>query len=198
MIADPSHSRVLRVDTLAPETAKQHPLGDIRPMAVLDRDGVINLDHGYVCTPERFQWVDGVVEAIRRLNETGFRVVIATNQSGIARGLFTETEFEALTEWMAGELNARGARFDACFYCPHHPQARVREYGLLCECRKPAPGMIKAAMRLFPTDTRRSFLIGDRDTDVLAARSAGLRGLRYTGDPSIQALVDSAIADVRG
>lgn len=163
-------------------------------MAIFDRDGVINHDHGYVCTPERFQWVDGAVEAIRFLHRSGFRVVIATNQSGIARGLFSEQDFEAFMAWVAEQLANHGTYFDACFYCPHHPTAGVGDYAVPCKCRKPLPGMLLTAFRLFPTELGRSFLIGDRESDLLAARSAGVRGVRFDGDQPIGDLVASVIA----
>lgn len=167
---------------------------DVRPMAILDRDGVINRDGGFVCTPERFQWVDGTVEAIRLLHKSGFRVVIATNQSGIARGLFSEHDFKAFMAWVAEQLADSGTYFDACFYCPHHPTAGIGEYRVACECRKPSPGMLLAAFRMFPTEIGRSFLIGDRESDLRAARSAGVIGLRFEGDQPIGDLVASAIA----
>lgn len=190
-------SCIIRGDATLRTPVSGQGTSEVRPMAVLDRDGVINVDHGYVCTPDRFEWVEGATKAIRGLNQSDYRVVIATNQSGIGRGLFSEREFVTLMEWVAEELGRRGARFDACIYCPHHPTDGVGAFRVVCSCRKPQPGMLLKALEIFPTDVSRSFLIGDRESDIRAARSAGLRGLRFNGRPPIATLVESAVAECR-
>ena len=148
----------------------------LRPAAFLDRDGVINRDVGYIGDRSRFEFLPGVAEAIRLLNEAGYWVFVVTNQSGIARGLFTEDQFLELTDWMLAELASQGARIDRVFYCPHHPEEGQGEYRVDCDCRKPRPGMILEAIQTFPVTKEGSFLIGDSERDVQAAAEAGIRG----------------------
>ena len=110
------------------------------PAIFLDRDGTINVDHGYVHEIDNFEFIDGVIDAMRELKEMGYALVLVTNQSGIARGKFTEAQFETLTEWMDWSLADRGVDLDGIYYCPHHPQGAVEEYRQTCDCRKPHPG----------------------------------------------------------
>lgn len=155
--------------------------GEGRPAAFLDRDGVVNVDTGFVHRPEDFRFAPGMPEAIRLLNEAGWLVIVITNQSGIGRGLFTQEEFDALMGWLDGELASAGAHIDATYSCPHHPTEGLGEYRRECDCRKPEPGLILRAIREWEPDVSRSVLIGDSDRDMEAARAAGVRGVLYRG-----------------
>src|SRR5262249_40731482 len=152
-----------------------------RPAAFLDRDGVINLDHGYVHRPDQVEWIPGAQESVRRLNDLGYRVVIVTNQAGVAHGYYGEENIIALHNWMQEELAARGAFIDAFYYCPYHPNARVERFRASHIDRKPNPGMILRALSDMQIDKHHSFLIGDKDSDIKCASSAGIRGFLFTG-----------------
>lgn len=152
-----------------------------RACAFLDRDGILNIDHGHVHTPERFDWISGAQRAAKHITDLGYLIVVATNQSGIARGLYDDATFKTLSDWMVGELARTGARIDAVYYCPHHPTAGLGELLTVCACRKPAPGMLTAALADYRIDATRSFFVGDKDTDTEAAAAAGVRGLKFTG-----------------
>jgi D-glycero-D-manno-heptose 1,7-bisphosphate phosphatase len=152
-----------------------------RPAAFLDRDGVLNLDTGFVHHQDHFVWVDDAKEAVKRLNDLGFLVFVVTNQSGVARGLYKEEAVLALHAWMQDEFRAAGAHIDGFHYCPHHPEGIREGLRKVCHCRKPQPGMLLQAMESWPVDTSRSFLIGDRDSDIEAAEAAGVRGFLFTG-----------------
>lgn len=152
-----------------------------RPACFLDRDGVINVDHGYVHTPERFEWVAGAPQAIRWCNENGYLVIVVTNQSGIARGYYDAIQFQALTAWMDAELAALGAHVDATYYCPHHPSMGESSLRMACQCRKPNPGLLEQAMSEWNVDPTRSFLIGDKPSDLEAAHCVGVAGHLFSG-----------------
>lgn len=145
-----------------------------RIAAFLDRDGVINLDHGYVHRWKDFAWVPGAVEAMRRLQAAGHALVIVTNQSGVARGLYGEADVLALGERLREHLHGEGIELDAIEYCPHLPAATVPTYAVDCECRKPAPGMILRAARRLGIDLERSVMVGDKRSDIEAAHRAGV------------------------
>ena len=163
------------------------------PMALLDRDGVINRDVGYPYRPDQIVWIDGIFDALARLKEQGYRVVVVTNQSGIARGLFTRDDVEHLHAWMADEIAARGGRIDTFLYCPYHPDAPVEAFRMDHEDRKPKPGMVFKALKMFPTLTEHSFMIGDKPTDIAAASAARIPGYLFAGG-RIDRFVDSILA----
>lgn len=140
----------------------------------LDKDGVINADHGYVCSPERTQFIDGIFELCQAATRLGFLNVVVTNQAGIARGYYTEAAFRTYMNWMRGQFRMRDAQIDAVYYCPHHPVHGIGKYLLDCECRKPKPGMIVAAQRDLDLDLGGSILVGDSASDIEAADRAGV------------------------
>ena len=152
-----------------------------RPAVFFDRDGVLNVDHGYVCRPEQFEWISGAIQAIRWCNNHGYLVFVVTNQSGIARGYYGETEFYALTTWMQAELAAAGAHIDAIYHCPHHPTQGVGVLRSDCRCRKPNPGLLEQALSEWDVDKEQSLLIGDNASDVEAARQVGIAGHLFSG-----------------
>jgi D,D-heptose 1,7-bisphosphate phosphatase len=152
-----------------------------RRAVLLDRDGVLNVDRAHVHTPQDFEWVPGAVEAVKWLNDTGSLVIVVTNQAGIARGLYSESEYRRFEAWISARLAEKGAHVDAWYHCPHHPTEGSSELTTECECRKPAPGMLLRAVGEWALDPARTLMIGDKDSDLLAAAAAGLPAVRYEG-----------------
>ncbi len=144
------------------------------PAAFIDRDGVLNEERAYVHKIEDFVLLPGAVEALRMLQAAGYRRVVVTNQSGIARGLYTEADYQRLTTQVRERLALQGVTLDAVEYCPHLPDAPVPEYRRVCECRKPQPGMLLRAIRALGIDPAASFVVGDKLSDVQAGRAAGI------------------------
>lgn len=150
--------------------------------ALLDRDGVLNIDRGYTHRPEDLVFVPGAIEAVRRLNQAGRRVIVITNQAGVARGLYDEAAVERFHAAMNAALATQGARIDAFYYCPFHPEASIAAYRHANHPdRKPNPGMVLRALRDFDVAPVNAFLIGDRDSDLAAAAAAGVEGYLYEG-----------------
>ena len=155
----------------------------LRPAVFLDRDGVLNVDHGYVARREDFQWIDGAKTAVKTLNDAGYYVFIATNQSGIARGYYGEAEFRAVQRRVEERFAEAGIHFDGVYHCPHHPEITGA-----CECRKPGLGMYRRAARELGLDLARSIYVGDRPSDVLPALELGGMGfLALTGYGALHA-----------
>lgn len=150
----------------------------MKPAIFLDRDGTINIDYNYVHTIDKFHFIDGVIDACAELKKMGYLLVITTNQSGIARGIFTEEQFNQLTEWMDWSMDDRGVELDGIYYCPHAPENGQ------CDCRKPLPGMLLNAAKDLNIDLANSYMVGDRISDLLAGRAAGVKRtvLVETGD----------------
>lgn len=170
------------------------PQWEARPAAFLDRDGVLNQDTGYVHRARDVVWIEGAKQAVKRLNDRGYFVFVVTNQSGIARGHYGPAEVEALHRWMNEELRAVGAHIDQFYVCPHHPDGIAPGYGIVCDCRKPAPGMLLQAMREWPVRRERSLMIGDKEIDVEAAEAAGIPGIRFDPNSNLDAVVSAALS----
>ncbi len=152
----------------------------MKPVVFLDRDGVITIDRGYTYRVEDYALVPGVVDGLRALKKTGFSLVVITNQSGIARGLFSEEAYRAFTEHMVSDLENKGVYLDGVLHCPHHPTEGIGKYRVDCDCRKPKPGMIYAAEQQFgPFDYANAWVIGDKITDIEAGKNAhvSIRGM---------------------
>lgn len=146
----------------------------MRPAAFLDRDGVINIDHGYVVRQQDFTFVPGALDGARRLAALGYALVVVTNQSGIGRGLYSAADFARLTDWMRAEFAAAGAPLAGVYFCPHHATDALGEFRIACRCRKPQPGMLLDAARDLGLDLTRSVMFGDKPSDLQAALAAGV------------------------
>ncbi|MBC4012828.1 D-glycero-beta-D-manno-heptose 1,7-bisphosphate 7-phosphatase [Morganella morganii] len=155
------------------------------PAVFLDRDGTINVDTGYLHEIDDFQFIENAIEAMQAIKQMGYALIIVTNQSGIARGMFTEDQLTRLTEWMDWSLADRGVDLDGIYYCPHHPEGTVEEFRQECNCRKPAPGMLLDAQKFLKIDMSNSYMVGDKLDDMLAGRAAevGTTVLVRTGKP---------------
>jgi D-glycero-D-manno-heptose 1,7-bisphosphate phosphatase len=140
----------------------------------IDRDGTINEEKEYLYRTDEFAFIPGAPQAIRLLNEAGFLVIVVSNQSGVARGYYTEEDVHLLHRHISAQLESFGARVDAWLYCPHHPAGRG-SYALPCRCRKPLPGMLLEAAGRFDIDLESSIMIGDKLVDVEAGSAAGCR-----------------------
>lgn len=143
-----------------------------KPALFLDRDGVINEDFGYVGTIDRFEFMSGALDVITHFSES-HHIIIITNQSGIARGYYDVTSFVKLSNWINREIELSGGILSAIYYCPHHIDGN-NDYALTCPCRKPKPGMILNAIEDFSIDVKRSIFVGDRKSDMKAAKSGGV------------------------
>jgi D-glycero-D-manno-heptose 1,7-bisphosphate phosphatase len=177
-----------------------------RPAVFLDRDGTIVREADYLSSISQLRLLPGAAAALRRLNEAGFAVVIVTNQSGIARGMFTEIDFQNIQNELLRRLARHGARIDATYYCPHHPEAKLPDYGRTCDCRKPAAGMLLQAAQDLGLDLSRSYAIGDSGRDVEAGKRAGCRtilvrtgyGKKLTKEAVAALAPDHIAADLAG
>jgi D-glycero-D-manno-heptose 1,7-bisphosphate phosphatase len=152
-----------------------------RKALFLDRDGVLNVDHGYVGSRDRFEWTEGALDAIRHATDNGWHVFIVTNQSGVARGLYSEDAVRQLLDWMADEARAAGGTIDDVRFCPFHPDAQIAAYRQDHPWRKPLPGMLLDLIRAWDLDPQNAVMVGDQETDMQAARAAGVAGHRFHG-----------------
>ena len=134
----------------------------------LDRDGVINKEVNYLHNIDDFEFIDGVFEACRHFQKLGYEIIIITNQSGIARGYYTEFDYQLITKWMLDQFEERNVKILDVFHCPHGPDSS-------CNCRKPKPGMLLKAINQYGIDMKRSWMIGDKDVDIKAANAANIQ-----------------------
>lgn len=145
------------------------------PALFLDRDGVININKGYVHKEEDCEFIEGIFNLVKRANQLGYKVIVVTNQAGIARGYYTEDTFLNFSEWMKNEFRNHQALIDEIYFCPHHPEHGVGKYLKNCECRKPAPGMLIQAKQAHNIDMSRSIMVGDSLSDIEAADAANVK-----------------------
>jgi len=176
--------------------------GGLAPAAFIDRDGVINVEHGYVHRAEDFELIPGVPQGLAQLAAAGYRLVVVTNQSGIARGRYTVADMDKLHEHMRTVLLEHRVQLAGIYYCPHLPGGSVAEYAIECDCRKPAPGLLLQAARELGLDLNRSVIVGDKASDIQAGRAAGVafKVLVRSGhdfDAAAEGLAD-AVADDLG
>lgn len=165
-----------------------------KPALLLDRDGVLNIDHGYVCDPERFEWTSGAVQAVKAANDAGFLVIVITNQAGIARGYYSVEKFESFMGWINSQLRANGAHLDGWYHCPHHPEEGIGDLKVSCNCRKPMPGLIEQAITDWELDPELCLMIGDKNSDLEAASACGIKGILFdTSKDDLSAIVNQRV-----
>lgn len=159
----------------------------LKPAVFLDRDGTLMHDLGYLADPEKVRLFSRTGAALRSLKRAGFLLFVLTNQSGVARGYFPEAQVRKTHRRLQTLLRVEGAGVDAYFYCPHHPHGKVKSLSRVCDCRKPKTGMVKQALRRYPVDLKRSYMVGDKLDDVLLAHNAGMaRGLLVCAGKGLQ------------
>ena len=166
--------------------------GSLKPAVFLDRDGTINIEKDYLYRIEDFEFIPGAPEAIKRLKDAGYLVIVVTNQSGVARGYYSIEDVDRLHEHIQAELAKYGTSVDAFYSCPHHPTEGVNEYVGECDCRKPEPGMLLQAARELRLDLGRSHMVGDKISDVMAGVAARCKtsSLVLTGHGALIGKID--------
>ena len=173
--------------------AKQAP--QLKPAVFLDRDGVLNRDVGYVYRPEDLVVLPGVVESLTKLKAKGFLLIVITNQSGVARGKFDLSAVNHFNSLLEKEITGLGGpAIDGFYVCPHHPDGTVEAYKKNCDCRKPEPGLILQAAKDHGIDLKKSWMIGDKDSDVLCAKNAGVQGILAQSEKYQQTIKDTHTA----
>lgn len=141
----------------------------------LDRDGTINVEKNYLYKPEEFEFIPGSEKAIQMLNENGYKVIVVTNQAGIARGYYGEEDVKFLHQYISEELAKQGAHIDEYLYCPHHPENGIGKYKCICSCRKPGTGMFEKVAERYEIDRNASWMVGDNVSDIQAGKNFGLK-----------------------
>ncbi len=164
----------------------------------LDRDGTVNTEEDFLSDPDKLQLVKGAVEGLKILRDTGFTLVVVSNQSGVARGLFSEDDVARVNERLARLLSEEGVDVERFYHCPHHPEGTVPEYSVQCECRKPSPGMLLRAADELGIDPAASYMVGDRARDLEAGRRAGARTVLVRtgyGPSALEEVLEMKLAD---
>ncbi len=146
---------------------------NLRPAVFLDRDGTLNVEKNYLIDPAEFEFIPGVPQALKRLQDAGYLLVVVTNQSGVARGYFSLEQVRRLHDYMEKLLQTYGVKLAGVYSCPHHPEAGIGEYSKNCSCRKGAPGMLLQAAQDLAVDLQKSYMVGDKEADILAGFAAG-------------------------
>lgn len=159
----------------------------------LDRDGTINVEKNYLYQIEDFEFIPGVPEAIKMLNDAGYLVIVVTNQAGIARGYYTEEDMYKLHRHIDEELKKYNAHIDAYYFCPHHPLHGIGKYKQDCNCRKPKSGMLEEAIKDFNIDVTKSYIIGDKEWDIEAGKKLGIKGFRVMDNETKDVIVTNLI-----
>ncbi len=149
---------------------------DLKKAVFLDRDGTINVEKNYLYKIEDFEFIDGVLKALRELSDAGFLLIIITNQSGIARGYYTEKDYGLLNSWLLETFAKNGIKISASYFCPHLPTASVERYRTICNCRKPNTGLFEQAVKDFNIDLKKSFAIGDKIRDLAICEKSECKG----------------------
>lgn len=149
----------------------------MKKVIFLDRDGTINVEKSYLHKWEDFEFEKNVIEGLKELKKMGYEFIVVTNQSGIARGYYSEEDLKALNSEMVKELKKYDIDILECYYCPHHPDKGLDEYRKDCECRKPNPGMLLEGIKKYSVDIKNSFMIGDKKSDLEAGKKAGLKSI---------------------
>lgn len=158
-----------------------------------DRDGTLNVDFHYLHRAEEFVWTPKAREAIKYCNDKGYKVIVVTNQSGVARGYYPESDVMDLYVWMNQQLARIGAHIDGIYYCPHHVDGTIPKYTRKCDCRKPSPRLLLNAEQDFDLDLPASYMVGDRESDMKCAESVGVTGVRYEVGSNLLELVQNNI-----
>lgn len=172
-----------------------------RPAVFLDRDGTLNVEVNYLHRIENFEWVPGAPDAVRRLNALGLPVLVVTNQAGVAHGHFPEEKIEQLHAFIQEELRKHEAQINAFYYSPYHPEGNVPEYRKKSPCRKPNPGMFKQAIREWAVDPARSYVVGDKNSDLIPGNELGMTTVRvqtgYGRREEDDTIPDYIVPDIR-
>ncbi len=142
----------------------------------LDRDGTINVDKDYLYKKDEFEYLPGAIEGLSFLQKLGYLLIVVTNQSGIARGFFTEKDYRNLEDWMKEDLKAKGVIITASYFCPHLPGAPIKEYDMICDCRKPKLGLYRKAIEDWKLDINECVAIGDKVRDLEICKAYGCKG----------------------
>ncbi|MCP3661087.1 MAG: D-glycero-beta-D-manno-heptose 1,7-bisphosphate 7-phosphatase [Gammaproteobacteria bacterium] len=163
---------------------------------ILDRDGIINIDKGYVHNIEDFEFVEYIFEVLQQFQKLGYRLFIVTNQSGIAKGYYTEADFIKLNNHMIGEFKNNAIKIEKIVYCPHHPAGIREEYSIQCNCRKPESGMIEEILMEYEIDIDNSYMIGDSERDIIAGNNVGLKSVLISRKDNTKSKADFIYNDI--